>query len=169
MFSILKKIFERTLPLFSFIFPLLEINSSFASKVFQNIDNISLKVFYYRQLLPLIGLYQSYIYVSFILMVAIFIVCSKGSIRLTKFVRFNIIQAILLAIVSQAINQVYYLAPLFVRETILGTFISNACYSGITLAVLYCVFIIFVFGKYPRLPIVTEAAKLQVQRVYLDD
>lgn len=87
MFSILKKIFERTLPLFAFIFPLLEINSSFASKVFQNIDNISLKVFYYRQLLPLIGLYQSYIYVSFILMVAIFIVCSKGSIRLTKFVR----------------------------------------------------------------------------------
>ena len=97
-------------------------------------------------------------------MVGIFIVCSKGSFRLTKFVRFNIIQAILLAIVSQAINQLYYLAPLFVRETILGTFISNACYGGITLAILYCMFIIFLFGDYPRLPIVTDAAKIQVQR-----
>jgi len=164
MFSILKTAVERLLTLFAFIFPFLEINSSFASKVFQNIDSVTIKVFYYRQLAPLITLYQSNIYLFFIIMVGIFIVCSKGSFRLTKFVRFNIIQAILLAIVSQAINQLYYLAPLFVRETILGTFISNACYGGITLAILYCMFIIFLFGDYPRLPIVTDAAKIQVQR-----
>jgi hypothetical protein len=169
MLSIFKTFIERTLPLCAFIFPFLEINSSFASKVFQNIDNVSVKVFYFRQLAPLIGLYQTNIYAFFILMVAIFIICSKGSFKLTKFVRFNIIQAILLAIVAQAINQLYYLAPLFVRETILGTFISNGCYGGISLAILYCSAIILFFGRYPRLPIVTEAAKLQVQRGNNDD
>jgi len=164
MLTIFKTLIERTLPLFAFIFPLLEINSSFAPKVFQNIDSVTLKVFYYRQLAPVIGIYQSNIYVFFILMVAIFIACSKGSFNLTKYIRFNIIQAILLAIVCQAINQIYYLSPVFVRETIIGSFISNACYGGISLSVMYCGLIILLFGGYPRLPIVTEAAKLHVQR-----
>ena len=102
-------------------------------------------------------------------MVGIFIGCSRGSVKLTKYVRFNIIQAILLAIVAQTITQIYYLLPVFIRETILGYFISNICYSGIILAVLYCLSIIFFLGRYPRLPIVTDAAKLQVQRGQLDD
>jgi len=169
MLSIFKTFFERTVPLFAFIFPILEINSCFASKIFQNIDNITVKVFYYRQLMPLIQLYQSNIYIFFILMVGIFIACSRGSIKLTKYVRFNIIQAILLAIVAQAITQVYYLLPVIIRETIVGSFITNIAYTGIILSVLYCAAIILFFGRYPRLPIVTDAAKLQVQRGQLDD
>jgi hypothetical protein len=169
MFKILKVVFERTLPLFAFIFPILEINSCFASKIFLEVDSIPVKLFYYRHLSPLITLYQSNIYIFFILMVGIFIGCSRGSVKLTKYVRFNIIQAILLAIVAQTITQIYYLLPVFIRETILGYFISNICYSGIILAVLYCLSIIFFLGRYPRLPIVTDAAKLQVQRGQLDD
>jgi uncharacterized membrane protein len=100
-------------------------------------------------------------------MLGIFIVCSRGTIRLTKFVRFNVIQAILLNIVCQCIGSIYGFLPIILRESTLGVLLANFFYFGTIIIMAYSSFLIFC-GRYPKIPILTEAAKLQVQRGYLD-
>ena len=86
---------------------------------------------------------------------------------MTKFVRFNVIQAILLNIIVTCLGIVFGYLPVIIRESVLGVMISNAIYLGIVLTMLYSALLIF-YGRYPRIPVLSEAAKLQVQRGYLD-
>ena len=86
--------FERALSTIAFIFPFVEISAYFGPKVFLSTDSPVLKTLYVNYILKLSSFYAENTYVVFILMVWIFITCSRGSAPLTKFVRFNVIQAI---------------------------------------------------------------------------
>ena len=96
-------------------------------------------------------------------MVWVFIVCSKGSVPLTKFVRFNIIQAILLNIICSCSGVVFTFLPVVLRESMLGVVFANFLFLGITLLIAYSSLLI-AYGRYPSIPILSEAAKLQVQQ-----
>ena len=54
-----------------------------------------------------------------------------------------------------------------IRESILGTFIANFVFLGTTAIILYASILIS-FGRYPSIPVLSEGARLQVQRGYLD-
>ena len=86
---------------------------------------------------------------------------------MSKFVRFNIIQAILLNIVCSCIGSIYSFLPIILRESTVGILLANFLYLGTVMIMAYSAFLIFC-GRYPKIPILTEAAKLQVQRGYLD-
>jgi hypothetical protein len=81
-------------------------------------------------------------------------------LRLTKFLRINVVQGVLVEVFITAIGQVFVMCPPFIRNSLIGTFISNGCFFGIVLLVLYSTFLILI-GRYPRIPIVTESARLQ--------
>jgi uncharacterized membrane protein len=103
----------------------------------------------------------------FIVMVAIFIICSRGTIALTKFVRFNVIQAILINIICSCIGSIFAYTPIVLRESVLGIVLANFLYLGILYMIGYSVLLIS-YGRYPKIPVISEAARLQVQRGYLD-
>ena len=96
-------------------------------------------------------------------MVWVFIVCSRGSVPLTKFVRFNIIQAILLNIVCSCSGVVFTFLPIVLRESMIGIIFANFLFLGIVLLIAYSALLI-AYGRFPRIPILSEAAKLQVQQ-----
>ena len=167
MKKIFKKVYERILPLFSYAFPFIEVSYYFGAKVFLNTDSIELKYFYVKNIEGLSKFYGENVYFIFALMVGIFIVCSRGTLRLTKFVRFNIIQAILLSIICSCIGAIYNLCPLIIKEGLIGILLANFFYLGVVALMVYsCVLI--VFRRYPIIPVLSEAARLQVQRGYLD-
>jgi len=158
---------EKFIAIFAFIFPFTEISYYFGAKVFLSTESLVLKLFYLNYVAKLASFYEANIYLVFALMVGIFITCSRGTIRLTKFVRFNIIQAILLNIVCSCIGSIYAFLPIVLRESTLGVLLANFLYLGTVLVMVYASFLILC-GRYPRIPILSEAAKLQVQRGYLD-
>ena len=96
MKSYLIQISERLIAILAFIFPFTEISYYFGAKVFLGTDSMALKIFYLNYISKLASFYEANVYLVFAVMVSVFIVCSRGTVRLTKFVRFNIIQAILL-------------------------------------------------------------------------
>jgi uncharacterized membrane protein len=151
----------------AFIFPFTEVSYYFGAKVFLNTESITLKLFYLNYIAKLASFYEANVYLVFAIMVGVFIICSRGTIRLTKFVRFNIIQAILLNIVCSCIGSIYGFLPIVLRESTLGILLANFLYLGTVLIMAYSSFLIFC-GRYPKIPVLTEAAKLQVQRGYLD-
>ena len=154
---------ERGLSIVAFVFPLFEVASYFGPKVFLSTENVSLRFFYLNYLTKLTTFYTENNLLIFIFMVWVFIVCSRGSLPLTMFVRFNVIQAILLNIICSCSGVVFTFFPIVLRESVLGIVFANFFFLGIVLLIGYSSLLIM-YGRFPRIPILSEAAKLQVQR-----
>jgi hypothetical protein len=161
------QIFEKCIAIAAFIFPFIEISYYFGPKVFLSTENLTLKIFYVNYLQKLSSFYEANIYLIFILMVGIFITCSRGTVPLTKYVRFNIIQAILLNIVCSCIGSIFVFLPIVLRESAIGILLATFLYLGTLLVIAYSTLLIL-YGRYPKIPVLSEAAKLQVQRGYQD-
>ena len=163
------KLCEKLLIFAAFFFPFLEITYYFSPRVFStlNTENQALQLFYLNHIEKLSRFYEANVYLIFIFMVGVFTICSRGTIPLTKFVRFNVIQAILLNIVCSCLGAIYSYLPVILRESTLGTLLANFFYLGILLVIIYSVLLIS-YERYPTIPVLSEAAKLQVQRGYLD-
>ena len=158
---------ERGLGVIAYVFPFVEISSYFGAKVFLSAESLPLQYFYRNFILNLVTVYQNNAYLSFALMIGIFFICSKGSLPLTKFVRFNVIQAILINIICSCIGSIFAYTPIVLRESVLGIVLANFLYLGILYMIGYSVLLIS-YGRYPKIPVISEAARLQVQRGYLD-
>ena len=159
-------VFERGIAILSYIFPFLEISAYFGTKVFLNAESLSLQYLYRNYISKLVNIYQDNTYFAFALMIGIFFICSKGSLPLSKFVRFNIIQAILLYIICSCVGQILGIyCPAFIRESTIGIVLANFVYLGTLVLILYSS-VLILFGRYPRIPVISEAARIQVQRSY---
>ena len=162
------KFSQRVIPLPAYFFPLLEVIYYFGLNLCISLDSVSVKNFCLLYVIPLRTFYQNNLLLIFATMVVVFTTCSKGSVRLTRFVRFNIIQAILFNIAISCLGQVYLLCPVQIRESYLLTnLIVNPAALGLIFVLLYaCLQVIL--GRYPKFPIITDAARLQTQRGNLD-
>jgi len=157
---------ERIAGILSYLFPLFEISSYFGKRVFLSTESLAIETFYIKYVNGPLELYQENMIFAFAFMVGIFFVCSRGYLPLTKFVRFNIIQAILLSIICSCIGQIIeFYCPLFIRESTVGIALRNFIYLGVLVIVIYSS-ILIIFGRYPRIPVVSEAARIQTQRSY---
>jgi uncharacterized membrane protein len=166
MKAVFINVFERGIAILSYIFPFLEISAYFGTKVFLNAESLSLQYFYRNYISKLVNIYQDNTYFAFALMIGIFFICSKGSLPLSKFVRFNIIQAILLYIICSCVGQILGIyCPAFIRESTIGIVLANFVYLGTLVLILYSS-VLILFGRYPRIPVISEAARIQVQRSY---
>ena len=96
-------------------------------------------------------------------MIWVFISCSRGTFPLTKYARFNIIQAILLNIICSCLGVTFAFLPTVIRESIFGVVFANFLYLGLIILIAYSSLLIL-YGRYPKIPVISEAAKLQVQR-----
>jgi len=160
-------VLERTACIASYIFAFTEISTSFAVKVFLNVDSPAMKFFYANFVAKLVNLYIQNVYLIFALMIGIFIAASRGNMGGSKFARFNIIQAILLNIICSCVSAVFPLMPLVIRESAVGLLLANFMYLGTCALIVYSS-VLIAFGRYPKIPVLSEGARLQVQRGYSD-
>ena len=158
-----KTFLERGLSIATYIFPFLEITFYFSNRVCYSCSDIQLKAIYANVFYPLILVYEKYVYLIFIIMVGIFFICSRGLVPLTKFLRFNVLQAILLNILCACIGQIYMASPTFLKLSIFGTMFANFIYIGTICWIGYSIIIISL-GRFPILPIISRAANIHLRR-----
>ena len=161
--KIITKLVERAISISAFIFPIIEMISYFGPKVFLSVDSLVLRNFYLTYILKISSFYTDNNLLIFIFMIWLFIVCSRGSIPLNKYVRFNVVQAILLNIICSCLGVTFTFLPIVLRESTIGIIFSNFIFLGTILLIAYCSLLI-AYGKYPSIPIISEAAKIQVQQ-----
>jgi len=157
------KFAERALSITAFIFPFIEVVSYFGPKVFLSTDSMALRSFYSIYIEKILRFYTENNLLIFIFMVWVFIICARGSVPLTKYVRFNIIQAILLNIICSCSGVVFTFLPIVIRESMLGVMFANFLFLGIVLLIAYSSLLI-AYGRFPRIPILSDAARLQLQQ-----
>lgn len=162
------KISQRIVPLPAFIFPVLEVCYYFGLNLCLSIDSVPIKTSCILCVIPLRNFYEQNMIAIFVMMVLVFGACSDGSIRLTRFVRFNIIQAILFDIGLTCVGQIYTLCPVEFRESyLIRNLIVNPFALGVLFALGYsCVLILL--GRYPKFPVFTDAARLHTLSGRLD-
>jgi hypothetical protein len=163
LFPYLRNIAERGLSMAAFIFPFIEVISYFGPKVFLGTESTTLRNFYVGYLANITNFYTSNNLLIFIFMVWIFIVCSRGSIPISKYLRFNVIQAILLNIICSCLGVIFNFLPIVLRESLIGTIFANFIFLGVLLIIAYASLLI-IYRRYPRIPIISDAAKMQVQQ-----
>jgi hypothetical protein len=96
-------------------------------------------------------------------MVWVFIVCARGSVPwLTKYLCYNVIQAILLNIVCSCSGVLFTYLPVVLRESMVGVIFANFLFLGIVLLIAYSSLLI-AYGRFPKIPILSDAAKLSMQ------
>jgi hypothetical protein len=164
---------ERGLCIAALIFPFVEVSAYFGPKVFMTQDSQALKLFYTNNILKLSNFYAENTYLCFFVMIWVFVICSSGKlpfssyidIKMTKYLRYNVIQAILSNIVCSACGIIFSFLPLAIRESLIGLMLANSIYLGVILYMLYSSLLIF-YGRYPQVPILSDAARLNVQRFY---
>nr|YP_009550206.1 Ycf60 [Tisochrysis lutea]YP_009873597.1 hypothetical chloroplast RF60 [Isochrysis galbana]AZW07325.1 Ycf60 [Tisochrysis lutea]QKW88480.1 hypothetical chloroplast RF60 [Isochrysis galbana] len=160
-------ILERGGSLLAYILPLVEAIYFFGARIFLYPNDTNLKIFFLKYLQGVVLFYQSNMYLCFGLTITIFMICTNNSIPiigtklpLTRFIRMNVVQAVLVQVFITCIGQVFLISPNFIKNSVLGTFIANGCFFAIVGLVFYSAFLI-ALGRYPRIPIITESARLQ--------
>ena len=89
----------------------------------------------------------------------IFISCSRGTFPLTKYVRFNVIQAILLNIICSCMGSIFcFFTNCFTRKSFWTRF-SKFSISWTIILIAYSSLLI-IYGRYPKIPVISEAARL---------
>ena len=161
--ELLKTVLERGLSIATYIFPFLEITVYFSSRVCYSSNDIGLKVIYNNYLYPLMLFYEKNVYLIFIAMVAIFLMCSRKSLPLTKFLRFNVLQAILLDIICACVGQIYMACPTVFKLSPFGIMFANFIFLGTFCWIMYSILIISL-GRFPVLPVISRAANIHLQR-----
>jgi|TARA_B110000003_G_C16275118_1_gene388587 hypothetical protein len=161
--NFLPQLLERCLAIMAFYFPFIEVSAYFGPKVFLSTDSVALRTFYAQHILKLSNFYADNNLLIFIFMIWVFISCSRGTFPLTKYARFNIIQAILLNIICTCLGLSFAFLPALLRESLFGVVFANFLYLGIILLIAYSSLLI-IYGRYPKIPVISEAAKLQVQQ-----
>ena len=154
---------ERSVSILAFYFPCIEIICYFGPKVFLSTDSLMLRTFYSQHVIKLANFYTENNLLIFIVMIWLFLGCSRGTFPVTKFVRFNFIQAILLNIICTCLGVIFNFLPIVIKESVVGVLFSNFLFLGMVILVCYSALLI-VYGRYPSIPVVSEAAKMQVQR-----
>jgi hypothetical protein len=172
MKEIIQKVCERGLAILAYIFPFVEISSTLALKVFLSADSQFLRYFYFNFVTPATDFYRGNIYLCFAVMLGIFITCAKGKvpftngkkkIPLTDFVRFNVIQAVLLNVVASCISVIYADIPMVIQESSIGLILATGLYLWVLMLIATSI-IVIIFGRYPTIPVISQAAKFQIQR-----
>jgi hypothetical protein len=156
------KVYERVLSILAFFFPFIELSYYFSAKVFLSTESSFLKSIYINYINKFSNFYANNVYFIFIFMVGVFMICARGTLPLSKYVRFNIIQAILLNIIYSCIGSIYSYFPVILRESAIGIILANFFYIGFIILFAYSAILIF-YGRVPTIPVVSTAAKLNVQ------
>lgn len=168
----IQKLCEKGLSIIAYIFPFVEISSTLALKVFLSADSPFLRFFYFTYITPATEFYRANIYLCFGLMLGIFITCAKGKVPftngkrklpLTNYVRFNIIQAILINVVASCISVIYSDIPIVIQESTIGLIIATGLYFWILMLIISSI-IVILYGRWSTIPVISQAAKLQIQQ-----
>ena len=140
------------------------LDRTFCESYFETRLTAKLKVFFVQNILPLTKFYEQNLYFSFAVMIALFICCARGNLKfLSTFSRYNIICAILLDIICNMVGPIYLYLPTGIKEGTLAIICINSMFLGVMLAIFYSILLIS-FGRLPAIPVLTQAAKLQMQR-----
>nr|QCI06984.1 hypothetical protein [Haraldiophyllum bonnemaisonii] len=142
--------------------PLLEGLQNFGQQILPDYP-FSLMSLYKKTLMPLVVFYVTHPALAFIIFFVLYylFVRTKSPIPSRPFIRFNVLQSILLFLINSLLGTTFRALPLEFRMSLYGFILCNTLFWFVLSTIIYSV-IKSIQGKYARIPVISQAVRIQI-------
>nr|YP_009398185.1 hypothetical protein [Thaumatella adunca]ARW67371.1 hypothetical protein [Thaumatella adunca] len=142
--------------------PLLEGLQNFGQQILPDYP-FSLMSLYKKTFMPLVIFYVTHPALAFIIFFVLYylFVRSKSPLPNRPFIRFNVLQAILLFLINSLLGSAFRALPIEFRVSFYGLILCNTLFWFVLSTIMYAV-IKSIEGKYAKIPVISQAVRIQI-------
>lgn len=142
--------------------PLLEGLQNFGQQILPDYP-FSIMSIYKKTLMPLVLFYVTHPALAFIVFFVLYylFVRAKSPIPDRPFIRFNVLQAILLFLINSLLGATFRALPIEFRMSLYGSMLCNTLFWFVLSTISYSVFKALK-GKYAKIPVISQAVRMQI-------
>ena len=155
-------ILDRCSSIFPYWLPLLEGLQNFGQQILPDYP-FSLMSLYKKTLMPLVIFYVTHPTLAFIIFFILYylFVRAKSPIPDRPFIRFNVLQAILLFLINSLLGATFRALPIEFRMSLYGLMLCNTLFWFVLSTIFYSI-IKSIEGKYAQIPVISQAVRIQI-------
>nr|WCH56228.1 hypothetical protein [Hypnea sp.] len=153
---------DRIGSIFPYWLPLLEGLQNFGQQILPDYP-FSLMSIYKKTLMPIVIFYVTHPALAFIVFFILYylFVRAKSPIPDRPFIRFNVLQSILLFLINSLLGATFRALPIEFRMSLYGFMLCNTLFWFVLSTIIYAV-IKSIEGKYAKIPVISQAVKIQI-------
>ena len=142
--------------------PLLEGLQNFGQQILPDYP-FSIMSLYKRTLMPFVIFYVTHPALAFIIFFVLYylFVRSKSPMYNRPFIRFNVLQSILLFLINSLLGVTFRALPIEFRVSIYGLMLCNTLFWFVLSTIIYSI-IKCIQGKYGKIPVISQAVRIQI-------
>lgn len=142
--------------------PLLEGLQNFGQQILPDYP-FSVMSIYKKTLMPFVLFYVTHPALAFIVFFILYylFVRAKSPIPDRPFIRFNVLQAILLFLINSLLGATYRALPIEFRVSLYGLMLCNTLFWFVLSTIIYSI-VKAVEGKYAKIPVISQAVRIQI-------
>nr|AYR06346.1 hypothetical protein [Renouxia sp.] len=142
--------------------PLLEGLQNFGQQILPDYP-FSIMSIYRKTLMPLVLFYVTHPALAFIVFFILYylFVRAKSPIPDRPFIRFNVLQSILLFLINSLLGATFRALPIEFRVSLYGLMLCNTLFWFVLSTVAYSV-IKAIEGRYAKIPVISQAVRIQI-------
>nr|YP_009396334.1 hypothetical protein [Polysiphonia scopulorum]ARW65520.1 hypothetical protein [Polysiphonia scopulorum] len=155
-------IIDRFVSILPYGLPLLEGLQNFGQQILPDYP-FSVMSIYKKTFMPLVIFYVTHpalAFISFFVLYSLF-VRSKSPIPNRPFVRFNVLQAILLFLINSLLGSAFRALPIEFRVSLYGLILCNTLFWFVLSTIIYAT-MKSIEGKYAKIPVISQAVRIQI-------
>nr|YP_009391577.1 hypothetical protein [Laurenciella marilzae]ARW59721.1 hypothetical protein [Laurenciella marilzae] len=155
-------IIDRLSSIVPYGLPLLEGLQNFGQQILPDYP-FNLMSLYKKTFMPLVVFYVTHPALAFVIFFVLYylFVRSKSPIPSRPFIRFNVLQAILLFLINSLLGSAFRALPMEFKVSLYGLILCNTLFWFVLSTILYAIFK-SVEGKYAKIPVISQAVKIQI-------
>nr|YP_009294502.1 hypothetical protein Aspa_106 [Asparagopsis taxiformis]AOM65985.1 hypothetical protein Aspa_106 [Asparagopsis taxiformis] len=142
--------------------PLLEGLQNFGQQILPDYP-FSMMSIYKKTLMPLVIFYVTHPALAFIIFFVLYylFVRAKSPIPDRPFIRFNVLQSILLFLINSLLGATFRALPIEFRMSLYGLMLCNTLFWFVLSTIIYSV-LKSIEGKYAKIPVISQAVRIQI-------
>jgi len=155
-------ILDRCGSILPYWLPLLEGLQNFGQQILPDYP-FSLMSLYKKTLMPFVIFYVTHpalAFVTFFVLYYLF-VRAKSPLPNRPFIRFNVLQSILLFLINSLLGATFRALPIEFRMSLYGLMLCNTLFWFVLSTIIYSV-IKSIEGKYAKIPVISQAVRIQI-------
>lgn len=155
-------IIDRFSSILPYWLPLLEGLQNFGQQILPDYP-FSLMSLYKKTLMPFVIFYVTHPALAFITFFVLYylFVRAKSPVPDRPFIRFNVLQSILLFLINSLLGATFRALPIEFRMSLYGLMLCNTLFWFVLSTVVYSV-IKSIEGKYAKIPVISQAVRIQI-------
>nr|YP_009944528.1 hypothetical protein [Osmundea sinicola]QFR99822.1 hypothetical protein [Osmundea sinicola] len=142
--------------------PLLEGLQNFGQQILPDYP-FNLMSIYKKTFMPLVVFYVTHPALAFVIFFVLYylFVRAKSPIPNRPFIRFNVLQAILLFLINSLLGSAFRALPMEFKVSLYGLILCNTLFWFVLSTIIYSIFK-SIEGRYAKIPVISQAVKIQI-------